>query len=157
MEHLHFERGRAAFTLKDRLQKHRLAHPSSPADNSGLEEEDNGEEWYELEGEEVRIHHEQTWGSIGVNDSAPCEASKENDKRKFKALWGRYRTHNEQLLVRTCDVIVQRETFYTAEAVSNVLEEEQMYMQFMAELDAAGGQHPRRCKFEIDDSELYRE
>lgn len=121
MERLHFERGRAAFTLKDRLQKHRLAHPSAPADSSGFDEDDDGEEWYEVQGGEVRIHHEQTRGSIGTDDSVPCEASKENDKRKCKARWGRSRTHNEQLLVRPCGVIVQRATFYTAEAVSNVL------------------------------------
>ncbi|KAJ7764190.1 hypothetical protein DFH07DRAFT_738454 [Mycena maculata] len=41
MEHLHFECGRAAFTLCDRLHKHRLAHPSAPAENPVDDEGDD--------------------------------------------------------------------------------------------------------------------
>jgi hypothetical protein len=126
MERLHFERGRAAFTLRDRLQKHRLAHPGASGDDNALaealEDEDDGEEWFQMDGDQVRIYHENR-GSIGVDDStAPCEASKsDTGNRKFKALFGRSSTHNEQLLVWPCGVIVQRATFYNAEAVSNVL------------------------------------
>ncbi|KAJ6463105.1 hypothetical protein DFH09DRAFT_1492323 [Mycena vulgaris] len=127
MELLHFERGRAAFTLRDRLQKHRLAHPNAPADETSLaaameEEEDDGIEWFEADGEDVRIRHEQNPGSVGVDDSVPCEASKsDTGNRQYKALFGRSRTHNEQSLVRPCAIFVQRATFFHAEAVSNVL------------------------------------
>jgi hypothetical protein len=126
MERLHFERGRAAFTLRDRLQKHRLAHPDVSADDDMPaeegEEEDDREEWFELDGDGVRIHHDPNGGSIGVDDSVPCEASKsDSGNRKYKALWSRSRTHNEQLLVWPCGVMAQRATLYNAEAVSNVL------------------------------------
>ncbi|KAJ7513195.1 hypothetical protein B0H11DRAFT_1698549 [Mycena galericulata] len=126
MERLHYERGRAAFTLRDRLQKHRLAHPSASVDDhapeTAIEDEDDGTEWFDLDRGQVHVHNEKNPGSIGVDDSVPCEASKsESGNRKYKALFGRARTHNEQTLVRPCAIIVSRATFYNAEAVSNVL------------------------------------
>ncbi|KAF8193272.1 hypothetical protein K438DRAFT_1589761, partial [Mycena galopus ATCC 62051] len=67
-------------------------------------------------------HRDINPGSIGLDDSVPCEATKsDTGNRKFKALFGGSRTHNEQILVRPCGVIVSRATFYNAEAVSNVL------------------------------------
>lgn len=129
MERLHYERGRAAFTLRDRLQKHRLAHPKDQ--NTAID--DDGEEWFETDtGGRVQVHRDVNPGSIGVDDSVPCEAAKsDTGNRKFKALFGASRTHNEQILVRPCGVIVSRATFYHAEAVSNVLVREHLF-QFLA-------------------------
>ncbi|KAJ6464032.1 hypothetical protein C8R45DRAFT_840554 [Mycena sanguinolenta] len=126
MEQLHYERGKAAFTLKDRLQKHRLAHPSTSDQATTTEDDgdnDEGEEWFETSGDgTIQIRRMVNPGSIGVNDTALCEASKaETGNRKHKALFGRCRTHNEQTAVRPCAVIVARASFYNAEAVSNVL------------------------------------
>ncbi|KAJ7176348.1 hypothetical protein C8R43DRAFT_1084702 [Mycena crocata] len=120
MEKLHYERGKAAFTLHDRLQRHRIAHPNSDADAEVKDEEDM--EWFEMaEGGNVRVRREGNPGSVGVTDDA-CEAAKsDTGNRKFKALFGRCRTHNEQILVWPCGVIFARATFYHAEAVSNVL------------------------------------
>jgi hypothetical protein len=124
MERLHYERGRAAFTLRDRLQKHRLAHPRDSAPPVvDPEDDDEGEEWFESDANgNVKIHRDINSGSIGLDDSVPCEATKsDTGNHKFKALFGGSRTHNEQILVRPCGVIVSRATFYNAEAVSNVL------------------------------------
>ncbi|KAJ7157856.1 hypothetical protein C8R43DRAFT_882879 [Mycena crocata] len=125
MERLHFEHGQAAFTLRDRLQNHRLTHPNSSVDDHSAVpagDDVDDEEWFEAEDGDVHIHHAQNPGSIGVDDTVPCDAAKsDTGNRKFKALFGRSRTHNEQTLVRPCGVIVQHTTFYNAEAVSNVL------------------------------------
>ncbi|KAJ7015995.1 hypothetical protein C8F04DRAFT_1283370 [Mycena alexandri] len=48
MERLHYERGKAAFTLSDRLQKHRLAHPSDGEESELLVAEDDIE-WFEID------------------------------------------------------------------------------------------------------------
>ncbi|KAJ7939533.1 hypothetical protein B0H13DRAFT_1941214, partial [Mycena leptocephala] len=69
----------------------------------------------------LRIHSEDNPGSVGITDEA-CEASKSpTGNRKYKALFGRSRTHNLQTIVRPCGVIVAQAPFYNAEAVSNVL------------------------------------
>ncbi|KAI0039532.1 hypothetical protein FA95DRAFT_1585268 [Auriscalpium vulgare] len=52
---------------------------------------------------------------------APCPSKSATGNVKRKAQFGRRRTHNEQIIVRPCGVVVARATFYGAEAVSNVL------------------------------------
>ncbi|KAJ7882358.1 hypothetical protein B0H14DRAFT_3755558 [Mycena olivaceomarginata] len=131
MERLHNERGKAAFTLKERLQKHRKTHPSSKvaASDGHVEADEDGEddiETFEIDGTGgVRMHTEKHPGSIGVVDTPDvdeCEAKKaEAGNRRFKAKLGRQRTHNEQTLIRPCGVFHARATMYGAEAVSNVL------------------------------------
>ncbi|KAJ7205836.1 hypothetical protein GGX14DRAFT_644475 [Mycena pura] len=129
IEELHYKHGKAAFTLRDRLQKHRLAHPHDQAvvsfdDNGADDLGDEGDEWFEgIEGAEgFVVRRQDHLGSIGIDDTVPCEAVKsDTGNRKYKALFGGLRTHNEQILVRPCGVIVSRATFYNAEAVSNVL------------------------------------
>ncbi|KAJ7190272.1 hypothetical protein GGX14DRAFT_579985 [Mycena pura] len=131
MERLHCERGQAFFTLRERLQRHRQTHPDSEQDEEDTYDEDSedidGEdiEWFEFgEQGDIRIRSGRNPGSIGVvdADTEPCAASKSSTgNRKYKALFGRCRTHNEQLLVWPCGVIFARATFYNAEAVSNVL------------------------------------
>lgn len=41
--------------------------------------------------------------------------------KRIRAQFGRKRTHNEQLIVCPCGVIVARTTFYGAEAISAVI------------------------------------
>jgi len=41
--------------------------------------------------------------------------------RKLRAQFGRKRTHNEQIIVAPCGIILARETFYGAEAVATVV------------------------------------
>jgi len=42
-------------------------------------------------------------------------------RKKFRAQFGRKRTHNEQIIVAPCGMIHARETFFGAEAVSSVV------------------------------------
>lgn len=49
----------------------------------------------------------------GATDSA-------NRKRRLKGAFGRKWTHNEQLMVRPCGVVIGRATFYSSESVSAV-------------------------------------
>ncbi|KAJ7605847.1 hypothetical protein DFH06DRAFT_1348440 [Mycena polygramma] len=123
MERLHNERSKAAFTLKDRLQKHRLAHPTASEDPPDLVVAEDDIEWFEMDDEgNLRLRTKDNPGSIGTADENLCEASKsDTGDRKYKALFGRCRTHNEQILVWPCGVVFARATFYHAEAVSNVL------------------------------------
>ena len=140
MERLRFEKGKAAFTLKDRLQRHRVSHPNNalsiPGQQDEVEEDDDLEEtntWFESDDNgHIHVFSDPNPGSVGVSDSdipssssppiIPCEAVKSNEgNRKMKAQFGRRRTHNEQTMVRPCGIICARATFYGAEAVSNVL------------------------------------
>jgi len=62
-------------------------------------------------------------------ESASNEEPQKNEtktKAKAKAQFGRRRTHNEQLVVRPCGVIIGRATFYGAESLSAVADFLQM-------------------------------
>ncbi|PPQ64861.1 hypothetical protein CVT26_002579 [Gymnopilus dilepis] len=52
--------------------------------------------------------------------STECEGKPEVGNRRLKAYFGRRRTHNEQIIMRPCGVILSRATFYGSEAVSSV-------------------------------------
>lgn len=43
-----------------------------------------------------------------------------NRRKRLKGAFGRKWTHNEQLMVRPCGVVIGRATFYNAESVSAV-------------------------------------
>lgn len=62
--------------------------------------------------------------SQGGDDSGmvelECDGKPEVGNRKLKAYFGRRRTHNEQIIMRPCGVILSRATFYGSEAVSSV-------------------------------------
>lgn len=131
MERLNFEKGKAAFTLTERLQKRGASYSTNVMPHQmitlGVEEEDLEEDntWFEANHDgSIKIFTETDPGTTagGINDEEPCPAVKsELGNRKLKAQFGRRRTHSEQLLVRPCGVIVARATFFGAEAVSNVL------------------------------------
>ncbi|KAJ7601708.1 hypothetical protein DFH06DRAFT_1276631 [Mycena polygramma] len=127
IERLHYERGQAAFTLRNRLQRHRLAHPLNGLDEGqadtldAIDTADDIETFDVDDDGNVRIHSNDNPGSVGVTDEA-CAASKSPaGNRKYKALLGRSRTHNLQSACRPCGVVVAQAPFYNAEAVSNVL------------------------------------
>jgi hypothetical protein len=55
-------------------------------------------------------------GSAALTPSGP-----QARQHKLRAQFGRKRTHNEQIIVAPCGIILARETFYGAEAVSTVV------------------------------------
>jgi hypothetical protein len=130
MEDLNKQRGKAAFTLTQRLQHARVSHPTEAVPTSDVVENDDLEEhieWFEADGPRIEIFNAQNPGSIGVADGSPeeqdpCPSTKnEKGNKKIKAQFGRRRTHNEQTLVRPCGIIFARATMFGAEAVSNFL------------------------------------
>lgn len=107
VERVHREHGQAQFQLKERLQRAHVAHPtnSDVVDSAMVDEDDGEEEEFIVEG----------------GSAQPVEASQVKDG-KVHAQFGRKRTHNEQIIVAPCGMIITHETFYGAEAVTSVIE-----------------------------------
>lgn len=51
------------------------------------------------------------------------ERSQNDGKKRLRAQFGRKRTHNEQIIIAPCGVIIARTTFYGAEAIGSVVVE----------------------------------
>lgn len=51
----------------------------------------------------------------GMEGDMPCPGKPETGNRKIRALFGRRRTHNEQIMVRPCGIVVARQTFFGSE------------------------------------------
>ncbi|KAJ7165520.1 hypothetical protein C8R43DRAFT_1122234 [Mycena crocata] len=101
LERNHKKRDKALFQLRGRLQRANVSHP-----NDAFEAEVTAEEVEEM--------------VVGGDD---CKAAKDpNGNRKIRALFGRRRTHNEQIFVRPCGIIVAHATFYASESVSQTVD-----------------------------------
>ncbi|KAK7020302.1 hypothetical protein R3P38DRAFT_3194859 [Favolaschia claudopus] len=99
LETAYFSRGKALFQLRSRLKKAGVAVPNdslSPGDN--IEDDD-----------EVIIQ-------------GNCDGKSEAGNRTLRAYFGARRTHNEQLIMRSCGVILARATLFGSESVSAVNE-----------------------------------
>ncbi len=119
VEKVHRERGQSRFQLQDRLARARVTHPSDSFGDHGavtnnsdlnadtLEDDDDEEEFTITENGTALPVDTQTQAASGL--------------AKLKAQFGRKRTHNEQVIVAPCGMIIARETFYGAEAVSSVV------------------------------------
>ena len=135
VEAVHVERGGAAFQLKERLKRAKVAHPKHgealdlPIAHI-VEQDDDLDETYEIVGDRVipsegeaitqtilaRASLNPTIGSSSL--AVPQTASA---KKKIRAQFGHSRTHNEQILVAPCGMIIARETFYYAESITAVV------------------------------------
>lgn len=110
VENVHTNRGQARFQLKERQRRAQVAHPRDAlpvevTDISELIEDGDVEDNFELNRNGLPI----------PTDSAP------KAKKTLRAQFGRKRTHNEQLFVAPCGMIMARETFYHAEAIYSVI------------------------------------
>ncbi|TFY61295.1 hypothetical protein EVG20_g7114 [Dentipellis fragilis] len=97
MERNGAERRSALFQLKKRLEQHGLSYVESEADPLVSGSRDEVDEADEAEGQ--------------------CEGKAKEGNTKPRARFGRRWTHNEQLCVATCGVILGRMTMYGSEAV----------------------------------------
>jgi hypothetical protein len=96
LERRHKQRGTAFFQLRGKLQRVGVALPvDSDAAQPTAEEVEETE--------------------IQEDGGASCPTKPETGNRKIRALFGRRRTHNEQIMVRPCGVIVARQTFFGSE------------------------------------------
>ncbi|KAF8057809.1 hypothetical protein FPV67DRAFT_1677039 [Lyophyllum atratum] len=114
VERIHRERGQARFQLKERLQRARVAHPNDATavdtDLSNLAEDNEEEEEFDLPDRD------------GQRELATSETHRNVQTKKVRAQFGRKRSHNEQIIVAPCGMIIARETFYGAEGVASVIE-----------------------------------
>jgi hypothetical protein len=106
VENLRNDRGKARFQLQHRLQRARVSHPNNTVaedqPTSEIANADDAEEEFE-----IPQHH---------------LATATGNPKKLRAQFGRRRTHNEQIIVAPCGIIIARETFYGAEGVASVVE-----------------------------------
>ena len=112
IEHIHNERGQALFQLKERLKRAQLAHPTDDDSNPTTDEafDDSRDELFNVYDNNVVVPNVDD----GSSATLPAHG------KRVRAQFGRKRTHNEQLIVASCGMILARETFYGAEAVGTV-------------------------------------
>jgi hypothetical protein len=120
--------------LKDWLEWQRVAHPNDlvaeDVNLTELEDVDAAEEVFLLDNDrqivpdpgDVSIgnHETEDIGNISHNEGVHAD-SDASGKKKLQAQFGRKRTHNEQIMVAPCGMILSRATFFGAEAVSTVV------------------------------------
>ena len=99
VEQIHQERGQGRFQLQDHLQCACVAHP-----NDAVGEEGNPTD-ADVETEEFEVGGSQ----------------ESNPKEWIRAQFGRWQTHNEQIIVTPCGMIIAWETFYGAEGIGSVI------------------------------------
>lgn len=98
LEKRHKQRGTAFFQLWGKLQRANIANPVNS-------------EAAELTAEEV----EEMELTDGEDNQSSCPSKPDTGNHKIRALFGRRRTHNEQIMVRPCGIIVARQTFFGSE------------------------------------------
>lgn len=106
VEDLYNDRGTARFQLQQQLQRAWVSHPESshPDLAAALAGDPFTDELAEV--------------TVTVETSADSKKK----AAKIRGLFGRRRTHNEQLFVAPCGMIVARETFYGAEGIGSVID-----------------------------------
>jgi len=133
IERVHMQRQEAQFQMKEQLKWARMAHPKSgevqdiPIGEVLEKEIGEIEETYEIIGDHVLpgeaetvTHTAKALASLETVDPTPAPGPGKKSK-KIHAQFGHTCTHNEQILVAPCGMIIARETFYFAEAIPSVV------------------------------------
>ncbi|KAG2012844.1 hypothetical protein CC2G_009809 [Coprinopsis cinerea AmutBmut pab1-1] len=125
VEDLYLERGTARFQLQQQLQRARVAHPESSEPDPAPRPFD-AEPLSEFVVEGANVTNISVAAAPGGDAPLPPPASPSepttSTPKRVRAQFGRRRTHNEQVLVAPCGVIIGRETFYGAEGIGSVVE-----------------------------------
>ncbi|KAF7354501.1 hypothetical protein MVEN_01139400 [Mycena venus] len=108
LETAYFRRGNAMFQLRARLKKAGVAVPNDSVPVRDASEDDD-EVVFEM-GPSGPIE-------LDVDD---CDGKPETGNRRLRAIFEGRWTHNEQLIMRPCGVILSRATLFGSEAVSAV-------------------------------------
>ncbi|KAJ7167590.1 hypothetical protein C8R46DRAFT_1093498 [Mycena filopes] len=135
LESYHYLQGKAMFQLKRRLERLNVSqthdslssgtrnpHPRMTDELEGdllpdLVDAETEDEDVELEGAGADADEDVEIDATGI-----CDGKPESGNRRVRARFGRRRTHNEQLCVGSCGVILGRATFYGSEAPNGVRE-----------------------------------
>lgn len=99
------------FQLKHRLARLKVSQPvasMSPTVAPGSDSPD-------VAGSTLHVDEE-----VIVNVNGICDGKPEAGNKTIRARFGRRRTHNEQLCVASCGIILGRATFYGSEAPNGV-------------------------------------
>lgn len=116
MEADHQQRNGAMFQLKHRLERVKILQP-----NNSVETDTEGIDGRELD-EGAGMDEELVDASGQMVEEVPstCDGKSPEGNRKLRARFGRRRTHNEELCVSCCGVILGRATFFGSEASNGV-------------------------------------
>lgn len=106
LEEGYLEQGRAMFQLRRRLEKLKVMQTNAALPQSSAQHPAEGTG----DSSDVDIEY------VDV-----CEGKPESGNRKLRARFGRSRTHNEELCVTSCGVILGRATFFGSEAPTSVI------------------------------------
>ena len=111
VENIHNQHGQSRFQLKEQYECSQLAHP-----NDAIREQVTSIS------EIIDDDHEQVF-EMTRDGPVPLTANlaAQNLNPQIRAQFGRHQTHNEQLFVAPCGMIIARETFYHAEALYSVI------------------------------------
>ncbi|KAJ7065822.1 hypothetical protein C8F01DRAFT_1218892 [Mycena amicta] len=108
LEQYHKLQGKAMFQLKRRLERLKVSQPHTSM--AGDDAETEGLEGTGADEDE----------DIVIDKDGVCPDKPEAGNRNARARFGRRRTHNEELCVMSCGVIIGRATFYGSEAPNGV-------------------------------------
>lgn len=101
---------KAMFQLKHRLARLKTSQPQSSFGDSDLIAPSEAQGSTTLTNEEVLI-----------DENGICDGKSASGNTTIRARFGRRRTHNEELCVASCGVILGRATFYGSEAPNSIL------------------------------------
>lgn len=129
--HQHVEKtyelcGKSRFQLQEHLARARVAHPNDAVGQDveiAMLHALEAEEEYELNDTgTLALPVLDSGGSMPVVDIGTTGGlTGQPTKRRLKAMFGRQRTHNEQLIVAPCSMIIAHQTFFGAEGVASVV------------------------------------
>jgi len=100
------------FQLKHRLARLRVSQPVAAISPIAASESESAEI---VAGSTLHTDEEVVVDADGV-----CDGKPEAGNKTIRARFGRRRTHNEQLCVASCGIILGRATFYGSEAPNGV-------------------------------------
>jgi hypothetical protein len=123
IEDYYLLRGQSRFQLQDHLARARITHPNDAlaqdVDITQLTDQPTTEEEFEVD-EGGKALPATAPGSSVAPDHTVGTAQPPR-RKKIKASFGRRRTHNEELIVAPCGLIIAHQTFYGAEGVASVV------------------------------------
>ncbi|KIJ07348.1 hypothetical protein PAXINDRAFT_90571 [Paxillus involutus ATCC 200175] len=126
IEECYILRGQSRFQLQDWLARARIAHlddaVARDVDISELGDQVNMEEEYEFDEDGGRVLPATNGKSAPAGSSSDPDQRPRSRRHKVKAMFGCRRTHNEQLMVAPCGLIIARQTFFGAEGVASVVD-----------------------------------
>ncbi|KAN0096936.1 hypothetical protein V8E55_001382 [Tylopilus felleus] len=119
IERCHREKGQSCFQLRDRLQRactaHSASHTSTSRALSQLTANEN-------DNEEFTVHSSGHVTAHSLEDVSTHQDQPLANTRKVCAKFTRSRTHNGQLAVAPCGMILGRDTMFGAEGIASVAE-----------------------------------